>query len=591
MSLIRFRFDLSAAPRRFICRPSISDAPLPGQPFNASRKLIASRPYASSTNAAVVKAPQTFMENLQRGTHQLTADEKIVRKLGLFESHHIALHTLGQTRACVLAYRYAMPPRLAVPSARPELMQSVETTIARIVLKHPVLQVGIIGEESAEPSWIFLRSINLHHHIKWKVLGKNENFRHIHTHIFRSELDTTFTNFRDAPAWKVVVLHQDESDFIEVFLVINHTLMDGSGANTFHMDLLRGLNDAATSHIPILPPAALEDHVLTLPDTCSNLPPPAEDLVVFPVDSSLRQKFIMEEVDRPGCGVDRPTFANWAPILTFPVKTQVRDFSIDYDTFANILKACRMHNTTFTGLLHALTLVSLAPLLNESAAPGFESLTAMDLRRFLPSHPPSHPWLEPAHAMVNYPSLMIHAFDARAVAKVRSMISLQRPDPYRSAELMEGMWSIAEKVRKDIDRRLDMGLQNDITGLWQYIKDWRWHLSEQVKRPRRFSWTITNMGAVNGTSYASDPRTLGGVQDLSERDHWAIRRTQVAMGASVPFAALCISPVAVKGGELIVTCTWQDSIFDTRLGDRFAAELERWLKFTARFHKGWPAQE
>jgi hypothetical protein len=36
--------------------------------------------------------------------------------------------------------------------------------------------------------------------------------------------------------------------------------------------------------------------------------------------------------------------------------------------------------------------------------------------------------------------------------------------------------------------------------------------------------------------------------------------------------------MTVKGREMCVTCSWQDSVVDTELGERLTGDLERWLK-------------
>lgn len=120
---------------------------------------------------------------------------------------------------------------------------------------------------------------------------------------------------------------------------------------------------------------------------------------------------------------------------------------------SRLIHACRSHQTTLTGLIHALITLSLAPLLDLRDAPALSSLTAMDLRRFLPSRPASHPWFRPEEGMSNYVTLATHTFDEHILAQIReSLAGDQLVGPGKdstfkaSPSLVDLIWTTAAQV-------------------------------------------------------------------------------------------------------------------------------------------------
>ncbi|KAI8951101.1 alcohol acetyltransferase-domain-containing protein [Xylaria longipes] len=533
-----------------------------------------------------------------------TADARVIRQLGANESYQIALQNLDQMRANILTYRYKIPPSLVSPERQRELMDTFERAIAQVILKHPVMHIGLVGEDTNKPSWVRLDRMDLQKHIQWLVVdGGAKEFQEVFLSTCYRQLDSKFTDYLKTPGWRVKVLRQRSDDFIEVLLVLNHTNMDGGSAKTFHRDLLQNLHDDPQAPRNDL----LRDHVLTLPEnSTATLSPPAEDLVQFPMETRQMLKFLQEEVRTPAARYPKtPTQAHWAPIEAAPYKTQFRTITIPHDVLAALLQACRHHKTTLTGLLHAFILVSLAPILEPSAAAGFECLTAMNLRRFLPSNHPSYPWFDPEHAMGNYVTIVDHVLGEDLVAQIRSKTSLDGTDcrVSRSGVLMDRLWSVARGIRRDIEHKLETGLKNDMVGYWRIIGDWRAQLSEEARKPRRTSWVITNLGLIGGNPMqaplssppvSSFPSSLvdGGLDNAQERDSqhtWSSTRAQFIMCANVVSSAFGIATASVKGGDFIITCTWQDCVVDVHTGDAFVNNLESWLNFAARYRDGWPA--
>ncbi|KAK3291705.1 alcohol acetyltransferase-domain-containing protein [Chaetomium fimeti] len=515
------------------------------------------------------------------------AGASIVRRLGCIESYQLALQTLNQMRGIILAYRYKIPTQLASRTAGHELVSTFERAVARVVLKHPHLHVGLVGEDTDKPCWVRLERLDLRNHIKWRTVGGGtSDLQKAFVDTSYQQLDAKFTNYRTTPGWRIEVLRQEGEDAIEVLLVFNHTNMDGRSARTFHEDLLRSLHDDD----PALDKGSLRDHVLTLPaGSTASLSPPAENLAQFPVDPIALLHYVQHEVRMPAeAGYpETPTQAHWAPIAESPFKTQFRTITIPNTMLAELLEACRNNQTTLTGLLHALVFVSLTPLLGPSEATAFECMTAMDLRSLLPVHYPSYPGFRPARAVSNYVTIANHTFDEDVVAQLRSN-TFEAPDSFPFGIPTDLVWTAAREVRRDLEAKLNRGVKNDVNGFAQAVDDWRAQLSKEALRPRRCSWVISNLGLVDGSpgpvsSRADDSGTK------PEASAWSATRAQFIMCANVVASAINVSTVSIKGGDLVVTCSWQDCVIDADLGEAFVASLERWLVFTSRSQDGWSA--
>lgn len=484
------------------------------------------------------------------------------------------MYLLDQYRGTSVSCRYIMPSRLAETSAQPELISHVEAAIATMVLRHPVLQVGIADADSKAPRWVRLESLDLRNHIEWKSLSPSEDWEKASKSWTASQLDATYPEIEKRPGWKVVALRSPQRTFLELLFTWNHPHADGMSGKIFHQGLFQYFQ---TSGKDMVNPQ-LNDGVLKLPDS-PRIPPPIEKATKLPIELGYAVKTVWQEV-RPPMFCRNTFLANWAPIRTSPYKTQLRAFAIKNDILTNILSACRRNQTTLTGLMNGLMLVSLASRLEEAAAPAFQSITAVSLRPYIPPSPRDYPWLIPEQTMGNYVTILSHVFDETLVSTLRSKLTPNditaataaggKEQVSLSADVMDALWSTAANVRREIERKQDLGVKNDQVGLMKFIGDWRHQMAEMVRKPRQNSWFITNLGVLDGR-----PNKKHEIDD--EDDSWSICRAQFATSAETTSAAFIISPMTAAGGDLSIVGTWQECIFDVRFGEQVMADLEAWL--------------
>lgn len=478
------------------------------------------------------------------------------------------MHTLDQYRGTVVACTYRMPPSFAHPGNLEVLQGRFYHAVTRVVLSQPHLQVGITGENSKSPAFVRLEQLDLRNHVDWREVGAPDQIEQAYLEAMQTQLDSRYDHLSTRPGWRVVVLHQLGAESLEVLYVWNHVHHDGMSGKIFHKQFLRHLNENSKQNDELTPtkhPGDSTSWILDLPDSSDKLPPNPELLSSWPMTPEFLLRILWRELKPPSIFPPGNTHATWAPIQASPFATRFHTFTIHHKTVTNLVTACRSHRTTLTGLIQALVLVSLTSLLREMK--GFASRTPFDLRHILPSHTPKYPWLQPKESMCNYVSVVEHDFNTEIVAEIRSKMPDKPTDASLPADIMEIVWSVSARVRKEIEQRLESGEQNDLIGIMKFVSDWRTQQRADAKKARYLSWLVTNLGVIDGGA--------GTAQEQEEG--WSLRRAELVLSAEVPSAAISVSLMTVKDEKMCVTCSWQDCVVPSSVAEGLIGDLERWL--------------
>ncbi|KAF2117149.1 alcohol acetyltransferase-domain-containing protein [Lophiotrema nucula] len=355
---------------------------------------------------------------------------------------------------------------LATQSASADLAGAVNSAIARVVAQAPILQVGILGSESKKPVWIHLGRLDLNEHVQYVSLDDSAGSEQAVQDTIESQLDTRFFKLEDRPGWRATVFKHTEVQFIDILFTWNHPHGDGMSGKIFHELLLKTLR----TKTPEDSLKSLSDCKLVFSDSSVKFPPATEQLVAMPISPLFLVKALWND-NKPTSVFKTPTNADWAPISSMPYKTRFRVFDVETSVTSNVLAACRHHKTTLTALLHGLTLVSLSSHIDDAKATAFASSTAIDQRRFLPSDHADFPWLEPTKTIANYVSIMDHEFNNMLVGRIRQQIGANKQKHLLSRDLLGNVWSTSARVRREIQRRLDDRLKNDLVGLMKFVPD------------------------------------------------------------------------------------------------------------------------
>ncbi|XXG95315.1 hypothetical protein Hte_001576 [Hypoxylon texense] len=510
------------------------------------------------------------------------AKAKVIRPLGYLERFEAALHSLDFYRSNMVTCRFAIPASLIPGSGLDPndllaiLMQKVESAIALVVLEHSLLRVGLRNEHSRKPSFVELESVDFRNHIEWRTLSPSVDYEGELLRLIRDRLDVMVESAETKPAWRILALHIEGTDFVDIMCEWGHAHIDGMSMKIFHETLLRKLNNGDEAG-----PSIFKDRVLTIPpEKRRDLLPPLHALVEFPLTTRWAVSTLWKEVKVPA-GHSR-LLANWAPIRVTPYVAQYRHFSLDNGTLQKVLAACRQHKTTLTGLVQTLAIFSLATRLSPEKARGFIGTTVVNLRPIMSSKYIRSHNIDPNNTMANFVTMVDHEFDTDLVAKIRARAS-GSPDKEAHnymATLGEFVWPTAEKVRGDLQKRLDEGTKNDMMGLLKFIPDYRLLLKDWAKKPRVYSIAVTNLGVIDGNPSNATSATEAEGGELSSK--WTIDRGIFSISPEAHHAAFVICPLAVKGKELYVSCDWQEVAIDKTLAEGIVADLESWLRYFGR---------
>lgn len=472
-----------------------------------------------------------------------------------------------------LTCRYILPDNVADMAKHQEVQARLICAISQVILDHPLMQVGMVGEKTKKPSFIRLDSINLEDLIEWYVVGPSEDYAATVDATLSEELDRRFTHPDTRPGWRIAVFRPEGSAFLDVLFNFKHTVSDGTGAKVFHRTLLQHVNNPAADPTQL----GLQGNILTLNDANINYPPPMDSMGTFSLSLGFIVTSFWKQFKPPFLAKKpTPTQKSWGPYKPGPAKTQRRAIRICPEKTEKLVEACRTHQTTITGLLHGIV---FAILLWETRSSGhaasFITSTAIDIRRFMSSEAPGMPGVEidPHRTIANLLTLMEHEFDE---VKVQELSKLMK-EPIEGkgmAHLEDIVWAVAKSVRADVQAKLKRGLKNDIMGLMKFVGDWREEKARAVKKPRHESWQVTNLGIFDGA-----PST----GEVEKGSGWRIGRAVFSLCAETGRPLFVFSAVTVKDGDMCIDATWQGELnnYVEGIAGRLAPGLHAWLNYIA----------
>ncbi|TLD24359.1 hypothetical protein PspLS_06377 [Pyricularia sp. CBS 133598] len=522
--------------------------------------------------------------------------QTVIRPLGQLEQYQSALHLLDFYAGTSVACSYAGPEVSAILETRGAgsdegvLPTWLARAVAGVVREQPLLRVGLLEEDSRRPKWVELEKIELANHITYVAETVDQESHNAQDEFL---LDAKFDQLETRPGWRILATRRraaDKSYYLDVLFSWNHTNMDGMSGKIFHMLLLRHLNacdkEMQESETPPSRPEDSWPHAVSASIDPRLFPQPHEHLFKMKLTPPYLLKMLVEHKAPEWLTPEsmKRAYAHWAPMRRGPVKTHYAEFGLAEGPLSTVLQLCRRYDTTLTGLLHALTLTSMALQLPESQQVAFRAQTPITTRRFIKARDKDtgHEWVDPYETLANYVCSSKHHFGRRQVAEIRRLLprtTSQPPDdvsreahlsqppaptaaPELPTELLKVVWDAAQGVRQDINEYLETGTTDMATGMMKFVGDWRAEHEANVEKPRPSSWMITNIGVLDGS---------GGV---GGGGRWAIDRARFLICAEAVGRALNISAISVKDKGLFVGLSWQDGAVEDSLGRGIAVNLE-----------------
>ncbi|KAM3430787.1 hypothetical protein NHJ13734_007600 [Beauveria thailandica] len=475
------------------------------------------------------------------------ASKPSLRRLGPMELYSSSRHHLGIYRAVCVSARYVPRPCTTGPSS-PRFIAA----LAAVVRAHPMLRVGISGEDSNAACYTHIPRINLQEHIHLVTVqcGSEEQLNREAARVQAVQHNHLWESTVTKPPWRVIIIQDQDRDCDDVIFSFHHALMDGASGRLFHSHLLAALSSP-------YPPSTNDDPLLSFPDP-PVLPAPQEDVVPFTLGPLYMASVLWSEF-APAMLRPAPQ-SPWAGAqidFARPHVTRLRAVDVPPQQAQALLAACRANDTTLTGLLHALVLAYFSAKLPEHAtAPGFCGATPVGLR----SHACD---ASPADALRVLLCSTEHFFSSNDIVTMRAAAAAAAAH----TTLTTAVWATAARVRRELATRSKNLTHNNVAALMKHVSDWRIFHARRDGTARTHSWEVSNVGVLGARAAAGD--------DDADDAEVRISRILFSNGAMVTGAAVGISVVSTRQGQLGIALSWQEGVVEESVVEGLGRMLER----------------
>ncbi|CAH0054355.1 unnamed protein product [Clonostachys solani] len=472
------------------------------------------------------------------------SEPRILRPLGPWEQFSSARHHLGVYRCVVVSVRYVIPYGLENTRA------ALVAALASVVGGQPMLQVGIIGQETTQPAFVHLPEINLRDHFELRsqkhATAEEYEAKVSETHGWLH--DQLWPNIESKAPWKVLALQPESNELfqkpvIDILFAYHHSLADGTGGKDFHQQLAAALNAQDHGDIPLEP-----QYTLSFPGK-AELPETQEEAIPFTRSWPFMLKATWDYLAPSLLKSKAPIPWTFRPVdFALPYITRVHPLHFSPESLQTLIKASRDHSSSLTALLHAMALASLATRLDPEDAESFVSMTPINLRPWISSTVKE----ELKTKMRSLVTGLDTPFPASVVAALRS--------PH--ADRDEVIWQAAKETKRLLDQRVSTLPSDDVAGLLHLIPDFSEYFRGLDGKPRAATWEVSNIGVMRCAD--SD----GG---------WEPTRGMFSIGAMVAGAGIALSVISIEKHGLTVTLSWQQDIVDEPLVMGLAQDLTRFV--------------
>lgn len=439
--------------------------------------------------------------------------------------------------------------------------------------------MGILGEETRQPRFVGLASLDLRKHIEWRLVDSHWSDAHLERAL-EHENTRSWPDVVTRAPWRLLGYVSPTASCIDLAFSVHHALADGQSGQVFHQCLVEALNHHAGADNKDGVQSGPVLHFRDLPA----LTPPQEDLVRFTISWPFFLRTLWVELGPAwlrrvvalltgsagsATAVGPPAYV--APgagicLFTSPLRpTRVRLVSLAPADAATLLAACRAHGTTLTPLLHGLMVVLCArehQRCQESKAGDvvFSATTPASMR----NHVTKCTRRDMRHVMGNYVSVYNHSWVA---------------PPEASSDPDAALWAAVADVDAGL-RTFRANLSRDnVMGLLSWVTDFhQWWRSKEGKA--RTTWEISNVGAM-----------AAGGDTENNGTSWRLTRALFTFTAmdSGPLVGLTVS--GIQDGAIAVAVVAQEGTLAEGVHERLRDEMQTRLQHfveTGTFWGGHP---
>lgn len=464
--------------------------------------------------------------------------------IGKLESISAVCHHLGFFNNVGISAHYKLSDLRALELEQ-DIHQIVYGAVAGVVQKHAILSAIPVDEDTPNPYFARLESIDLKQTVSF--VRRNKYHPDSYTEEIRvdPELDELLelqhnTNFKSsygtAPFWRLIIL-QDESkqktvtsddhhrkepiSFTAIF-IYHHALCDGVSGLDFQASFREALDATITS------PKLSSNAIITTRQNA--LLPPIEELHPLPTN--------------PNAHAPPVTANQWTGnAIQIPIKSRFKSLSLSPDLSTTFIQRCKAHGVTVTAALPPLIAIALYNILPADIK-SLNTNIAVSLRRWLPQEVVSG-------ALGNW-------FDAFQVRSFRS--DLYENDPH-------DIWPLAAKTLNAITEYLNAspnGGPYTSIGHFKAIPDLGTIFDSLIGGQRDSAVEISNLGVFPPSK--------------NERSLWTVGDVVLSRSAVVFGSAITVGAVLGGNGALSLSFTWQEGVIEEDIVDEVINQVTRFFR-------------
>ncbi|KAH9865470.1 hypothetical protein J1614_009054 [Plenodomus biglobosus] len=457
-----------------------------------------------------------------------------LRPLGRSEQLSAVSHELGFFQNVGMSAHY----ELSKPSAELDLRRTIYAALAQVIHKHHILSAIPVNEDSPEPYWARLPSIDFERCVTFitrsQPTAQSDADPELDA-LLQDQHNTSFkADYGSLPFWRLLIVQDASTEprFTASF-IFYHGIGDGAAGLIFHKAFRAALDTVSSS------PASLADGSAKMEISAdTQLLPPLEKLHPLPLNpnpANHRTEGLKEWTGNP---------------IKLPCITRYRSLYVSSASSATLAKTCKENNVTVTSGLQAIIAEALFDVF-PSSVEALTGIIPINLR----------PWL-------NLPSDV--ANDALGTFIDAIKVQMRRSDYTTSDDNPIGGLAAARRTSKEIQAYLKdspspSGEPYTSVAFYQGIPDVAAAFKGMVGTNRDAAFEVSNLGRFTDNG------------DGKSELQWRIGRVTFSRSAVTFGAAVTTSVVSGGDGALTVSFSWQEGIVDDGFVDDVIGRVKGYL--------------
>lgn len=435
---------------------------------------------------------------------------------------------------------------------------------AIVLEKLPALRVGIEGEDSKQPLFVALPSLDLDKHLEFvnctPGLSSSEQDAQLMRDLER-ETARPFLDVATHAPWRLLVYLNTTDGWADLGFAVHHAIADGKSGLIFHTHLVELLND--NNNKDVLAKTGGGDAVLQFTELPA-LIPTQEELVKFSISWPFFIRTVWKELG-PAWLKSTPVagpYTGSRVTLEPKLKGNLRIFHLAPETAAALLAGCRAHNTTLTALVHGLLMVLFARCFPSDVASSFLCAMPMSMRPYIQA--PADMALDVNRSMANLVSPHMFTYETDLVDDGRAVAETDAEDD-------EKVWRAAAAVGTSLKARQGNITGDNPMGLMGYVSDWHEWWRKHEGKIRDSTWGVSNTGSIPATG------TVSSASGLSQPE-WTLTRNFYAQSSLGKDSLIGVNIGGVRGGEVSFIVAWHHGVTEDAFAELFTQDLHACLE-------------